>query len=186
MFCEMTDTPVGDEYINYEAMLEHSLRLCVLDIMSIIAERGVAAGYKFFITFDPQHERNILPKYLKLSYKDEMTIVIQKKYKNLFVSRDSIDVTLYFNGVPERLHIHIDSVLAFFDPQHDFALKFGDDFDEDDEEFEEFLDNLGGDNENGKNSNALSVKNLPALNSSKKDALTVRDNLIMLDRFRKK
>lgn len=182
----MSSNTKDKDYIDYEVLLDKAVRNAILDVMSIVAEKGVPEGHRFFITFNTQHERNILPKYLKVGYHDEMTILIQKKYKNLFVSKDSIDVTLYFNGIPERLHIFVDSITAFCDPDHDFALKFGENSDEDDDD--EFYDDYFlemSEHTNENKNNTYNSKTLPARSNSKKESVSIKNNLIMLDRFRK-
>lgn len=172
--------------IDYEAILDRAVRNAILDVMAGVAEKGVPEGHKFFITFNTQHERNILPKYLRVGYPDSMTILIQKKYKNLFVSKDSIDVTLYFNGVPERLHIFVDSITAFCDPDNDFALKLDDSLEDDEEEYyDEYLFDISEHTNENTKTGSYSTKNLPARSNNHKESLSVKNNLIMLDRFRK-
>jgi hypothetical protein len=53
-----------------------------------------------------------------------MTIVLQHQFWDLAVGEEEFDVGLAFNGIPERLHIPLKAVKAFFDPSVQFGLQF--------------------------------------------------------------
>ena len=65
-----------------------------------------------------------IPKHLIERFPDEMTIVIQHRFWDLKVSKDSFTVGLSFGGVPSTLVVPFAAVIDFVDPAVDFSLKF--------------------------------------------------------------
>jgi hypothetical protein len=53
-----------------------------------------------------------------------MTIVLQHRFWDLKVEKDSFSVGLSFGGVPSTLHVPFAAVTDFVDPAVDFSLKF--------------------------------------------------------------
>jgi hypothetical protein len=68
----------------------------------------------------------VIPERLKAQYPQEMTIVLQHQFWDLKMDRDAdmISVGLSFGGVPATLHIPMNAVVAFADPQVRYGLRF--------------------------------------------------------------
>jgi hypothetical protein len=53
-----------------------------------------------------------------------MTVILQHQFWDLNVSNEAFEVGLSFGGIPERLRVPFDAIIAFFDPAVNFGLQF--------------------------------------------------------------
>lgn len=130
------------EELRYDKMVEEALRGVVRDSLVFAAEHGLPGEHHFYITFRPHHPDVEMADHLKARHPDEMTIVLQHQFWDLFVTEDGFTVTLSFSGKPEKMVIPFSSVTGFADPSAKFGLQFqaipGDDEDDDDMEVDAF------------------------------------------------
>lgn len=121
----MTDTP-PDSLIPYDEIVQEALRAVVGRVLGQVeSANGVLPGsHHFYITFKTNAPGVSIPADLKARFPDEMTIVLQNKFWDLFVSDIGFTVSLSFNQVPAKLDVPFSAITAFVDPAVDFGLQF--------------------------------------------------------------
>ena len=110
--------------IDYEMLVQESLRSVVHDSLTIAARQGLAGKNHFYISYRTDFPGVDLPDYLKEEYKEEITIVLQYEFWDLEVYNDQFQVTLCFNDIHERLTIPFKAITSFVDPSVKFGLHF--------------------------------------------------------------
>ena len=116
----------GTSSINYELLVEDSLRTVVRGALAIVQEYGLPGECHFYITFRTQAEGVEMEESLKNSNPNEMTIVLQHQFWDLTVEEDHFSVGLSFSGVQHNLLIPFSAVTHFTDPSVGFGLQFSD------------------------------------------------------------
>lgn len=131
----MNETP-PDSLIPYDEIVQEALRAVVGRVLGQVeAANGVLPGsHHFYITFKTGAPGVDIPADLKARFPDEMTIVLQNKFWDLFVSDDGFSVSLSFNQMPAKLDIPFSAITAFVDPAVDFGLQFQAMIDDDNED----------------------------------------------------
>ncbi len=89
-----------------------------------MAEDGLPGNHHFYISFETGHPGVDIPDWLRESYPEEMTIVLQEWFDDLAVTPDRFSVTLNFSNRPETLVVPFAAVRTFVDPSVKFGLKF--------------------------------------------------------------
>jgi hypothetical protein len=112
------------DHIRYDLLTQEALRGVIRTVLADAAVKGLPGDHHFFITFDTRAEGVRISPRLKASYPDEMTVVLQHQFWDLAVGEEDFEVGLAFNGIPERLHVPLTAVKAFFDPSVRFGLQF--------------------------------------------------------------
>jgi hypothetical protein len=112
------------DHIRYDLLTQDALRGVIRMVLTDAAVKGLPGDHHFFVTFDTRAEGVRISSRLKASYPDDMTIVLQHQFWDMTVGEDDFEVGLAFNGIPERLHIPLKAVKAFFDPSVQFGLQF--------------------------------------------------------------
>lgn len=115
---------MADQSLRYDRMVERALRSVVRDSLREVAARGLPGSHHFYITFRTGHPDVIMPDWLRASYPEDITIVLQYQFWGLEAEDDHFSVTLSFNGRNERLTVPYESVTAFADPSVKFGLQF--------------------------------------------------------------
>jgi uncharacterized protein len=159
-----------DSLIPYDDIVQDVLRGVIPRILTPVIKHGLPGAHHFYIAFKTGYPGVRIPKWLKERYPDEMTIVIQHRFWELKVEHSAFEIGLSFNQRPEKLVIPYAAVVGFVDPAVNFALQFTPP-----EGFEPEEDVLG---------TSLPPEHPPAV-SADKDSAT-QDNVVSLDRFRKK
>ena len=111
--------------INYELLVDDSMRNVLRGALSIAEHVGLPGESHFFITFRTDAKGVEMNQSLVKNGESELTIVIQHQYWDLKVEEDHFSVTLSFSGKPENLVIPFASVTQFSDPSVGFGLQFG-------------------------------------------------------------
>src|ERR1700729_755120 len=112
------------DHIRYDLLTQEALRDVIKTVLTDAAVKGLPGDHHFFVTFDTRAEGVRMSPRLKAIYPEDMTIVLQHQFWDLAVSDNDFEVGLAFNGIPERLHIPLKAVKAFFDPSVQFGLQF--------------------------------------------------------------
>ena len=112
--------------INYELLVEDSLRTVVRGALAIVQEYGLPGECHFYITFRTQADGVEMDESLKNSNPNEMTIVLQHQFWDLTVEEDHFSVGLSFSGVQHNLLVPFSAVTHFTDPSVGFGLQFSD------------------------------------------------------------
>lgn len=110
--------------INYDKLIEKSLKNVVVQALKIAEEQGLPGENHFYITFKTNHPKTVISDHLRSQYPEEMTIVIQHQYSNLYVEGDHFSVDLSFGGVLQTLSIPFAAITYFADPHAKFGLSF--------------------------------------------------------------
>ena len=116
---------MADDEIRYDLLTQNALRGVVHEVLTQVQRDGLPGEHHLYIAFDTCAEGVSISKRLKEQYPEEMTVVLQYQFWDLFVWDERFEVKLSFNNVPERLVIPFDSVKAFYDPSAQFGLQFG-------------------------------------------------------------
>ena len=121
----MSETP-PDSLIPYDEIVQEALRAVVGRVLGQIEATGgtLPGTHHFYITFKTGAPGVNIPVHLRERFPDEMTIVLQNKFWELNVGKDSFSVGLSFNQVPAKLTIPYSAITAFVDPAVDFGLQF--------------------------------------------------------------
>lgn len=125
--------------LNYGHLMQRAMRTMMADVLAQVAEHGLPGDHHFYISFATAHPGVDIPDWLRETYPDEMTIVLQEWFADLAVTSDRFSVTLNFSDQAQTLVIPLEAVRTFVDPSVKFGLKFDAhdaDEDGDDEEFE--------------------------------------------------
>ena len=110
--------------INYDKLIEKSLKHVVIEALKIAEEQGLPGEHHFYITFRTNHPRTNISDQLRQQYPEEMTIVLQHQFSNLMVMDDYFSVELSFGGIPQTLTIPFVAITYFADPHAKFGLSF--------------------------------------------------------------
>jgi hypothetical protein len=191
--------------IDYAILVDEAMYTIVKKSMQIFAKHHQTQENHFFVSFITDFPGVSLSKKLRQRYPEEMTIVLQYQFEDLIVEKDKFSVVLSFDNVKECIVIPFKAMTAFADPSEKFGLQFkhygneedfgNTDFDEEDEDFDFFIeDNLNqlSQNEKVKKLAKKDSDKVSATKSSKKnnDQVTAdsseKNNVINLDHFRKK
>ncbi|MFM7084857.1 MAG: SspB family protein [Hyphomicrobium sp.] len=111
--------------IDYEKLHIEAMRGVVRSVLESAAKSGLPGDHHFYISFDTTAPDVSLSDRLLEKYPEEMTIVLQHRFWDLFVHEDYFEVKLTFDGIPERLVIPFNSLKVFFDPSVRYGLQFG-------------------------------------------------------------
>ena len=115
----------ADSLIPYDEIVQDALRSVVRRVLDRIdAEGGLPGSHHFYIAFRTRYAGVEMPKHLLERYPEEMTIVIQHRYWDLFIDDRHFQIGLSFNQVPAKLHIPFDAITGFVDPAVNFSLQF--------------------------------------------------------------
>ncbi|MBR2033761.1 MAG: hypothetical protein IKA03_03705 [Alphaproteobacteria bacterium] len=115
---------MNDMEINYDKLVEKSLKNVVIEALKIAADEGLPGEHHFYITFKTSHPNARVSAHLLNQYPDDMTIVLQHQFANLMIGSTYFEVDLSFGGIPQTLRIPYDAITYFADPYAKFALSF--------------------------------------------------------------
>ncbi|NCF48004.1 MAG: hypothetical protein GWP36_00590 [Bacteroidetes bacterium] len=118
--------------LNYELLVEASLRMVVRSALHIAASDGLPGDTHFYIAFKTGYPGVEIEDDLRANHPDNITIVLQHQYADLVVEDEEFSVTLFFGGKPSAMTVPFAAVTSFNDPSVGFGLQFETDDDEDD------------------------------------------------------
>ena len=121
----MAQDPPAQDLMHYEAMAQDALRGVVKAALKrAAAPEGLPGAHHFYITFKTDAAGVSGPADLLGKYPDEMTIVLQHRYRDLAPGETFFSVTLEFGGQPKALEVPYAAVTRFYDPAVQFLLPF--------------------------------------------------------------
>lgn len=94
--------------------------------LQTVQESGLAAEHYFYIAFRTDAPDVLLGDDLKAQHPETMTIVLEHQFSQLEVDDNGFSVSLWFGGVPRRIGIPYDALVAFVDPSSELQLTFPD------------------------------------------------------------
>jgi hypothetical protein len=105
-------------------LAQDALRGIVRTVLLQVAKSGLPGQHHFYIAFNTNAPGVTLSPRLKERYPEEMTIVLQHRFRDLLVNDKRFEVGLSFDGIPERLVIPFGAIKVFFDPSVPYGLQF--------------------------------------------------------------
>ena len=114
----------SENRLDYGQLMQKAMRQMMADILRQVAEDGLPGEHHFYISFETDHPGVDIPDWLRDTYPEEMTIVLQDWFDDLAVAADRFSVTLNFSDMPQALVIPFEAVRTFVDPSVRFGLKF--------------------------------------------------------------
>ncbi len=114
--------------IDYNDLLNKNITNVLKDILKHVKKRGLTADNQIFISFYTNKKSVVIPDWLKKKYPEEMTVVIQYEYYDLFIYETFFKITLSFNNIKTPLQIGFDSIISFSDPSKNFGIKLNNQF----------------------------------------------------------
>jgi hypothetical protein len=112
------------DLFDYPQMVETALRGVVRQALARTVREGLRGSHHFYVSFRTDAAGVALPDYLRDTYPEEMTIVLQHQFWGLEVGDQEFRVTLSFQNRPEQLTIPFAAVTSFADPSVKFGLQF--------------------------------------------------------------
>ena len=109
---------------DYDLLVEESLKSVVKKVLKITSETGLLGNSHFFITFNGDDPKVIVPPELKNADNSEIKIIIQHQFWDLKTSEDHFEVTLSFSGEKKNISVPFRAVTSFTDPSVGFGLQF--------------------------------------------------------------
>lgn len=116
--------PKQSNGIDYGAKMRHYMQLLVHDVLEEVSQSGLPGEHHFFITFDMTHHGVVVSDWLRATYPEEMTIVIQHHYEALHIADQTLVIDLNFDERNETVCIPIEAFKTFVDPTVEFGLRF--------------------------------------------------------------
>jgi hypothetical protein len=113
------------DLMHYEAMAQEARRGIVRAALKRAASpQGLPGEHHFYISFRTDAPGVSAPKDLLDKYPEEMTIVLQHRFRDLAPGETYFSVTLEFGGQPKTLSVPYAAITRFFDPSVQFLLQF--------------------------------------------------------------
>ena len=109
---------------DYDFLVEESLKNVVKKVLKITSETGLIGNSHFFITFNGDDPKVIVPSELKNADNSEIKIIIQHQFWDLKTSEDHFEVTLSFSGEKKNISVPFRAITSFTDPSVGFGLQF--------------------------------------------------------------
>jgi hypothetical protein len=113
-----------EDHIRYDLLAQQALRGVVRTVLADVAKKGLPGEHHFKITFNTTAPGVRLSDRMRAQYPEAMTIILQHQFWDLTVGDDAFEVGLSFGGVPERLTVPFDAIVAFYDPAVQFGFQF--------------------------------------------------------------
>lgn len=110
--------------LDYPRMVHEALRDVVRQALLQVAEEGLPGEHHFYVSFKTRDPGVRLPPHLLELHPEEMTVILQHQFWDLFVDRDAFSVTLTFGGSRQGITVPFSALTAFADPSVPFGLRF--------------------------------------------------------------
>ena len=110
--------------IDYDRIVEDTLRLVVKKSLEIINEEGLPGDHHFYISFDSTYKGVKVPSELKVGVDNEIKIILQHQFWDLTIDDHKFSVVLSFNGKKKIIFVPFNSIISFSDPSVGFSLQF--------------------------------------------------------------
>ena len=83
---------MSDFKINYDKLVEKSLKNVVIEALKIAAEEGLPGEHHYYISFKTNHPTARISAQLLDQYPEDMTIVLQHQFANLMLGETYFEV----------------------------------------------------------------------------------------------
>ena len=115
---------MAESEIDYGVLLQRALRSVVRVVLERTVREGLPGEHHFYLSLRTDHPGTQVPPFLRQRFPEEITVVLQHQFRDLTVDDDGFAVTLRFDGMPARIVVPWEAVVAFFDPTAEFGLRF--------------------------------------------------------------
>lgn len=116
-----TEEPLA---LDYPGMVQAALRDVPRRALAQVAEEGLPGDHHFVLAFKTRAPGVRLPKFLLDLHPEEMTVVLQHQFWDLYVDREAFSVVLAFGGTRQPITVPFTALTAFADPSVPFGLRF--------------------------------------------------------------
>lgn len=99
-------------------------RQAVQQSLEKVLEVGLTGAHHFYIAFRTDAPGVELGDDLRASHPETMTVVLENQFSSLEVDDEGFSVSLWFGGVPRRIGVPYNALVAFFDPSNQFQMSF--------------------------------------------------------------
>ena len=110
---------------DYDDWVRDALRGVLRQALETLAASQEPGEHHFYINFQTTHSGVSVPGFLRAQYPEEVTIVLQHQFEDLYVEESGFEVTLSFSGQRHRLIVPFTAVTSFADPSVNFSLHLG-------------------------------------------------------------
>ena len=110
---------------DYDDWVQDALRGVLRQALEALAASQEPGEHHFYINFQTTHSGVSIPGFLRAQYPEEVTIVLQHQFEDLYVEESGFEVTLSFSGQRHRLIVPFTAVTSFADPSVNFGLQLG-------------------------------------------------------------
>ncbi|WDM85679.1 hypothetical protein K6025_02455 [Ehrlichia sp. JZT12] len=108
--------------VNYQKLMHIAMCSVIKDALTTLAKPENFNNIHIAISFLTHHKGVVLPDYLKDSYPQEITVILQHQFRNLQISDHNVSVILSFRGKEETIVIPYNSIIKYIDISQSFAL----------------------------------------------------------------
>ena len=119
---------MDNKNIDYDRIVEDTLRLVVKKSLELINDEGLPGDHHFYISFDSTYKGVKVPSELKVGDDNEIKIILQHQFWDLTIDDHKFSVVLSFNGKKKIIFVPFNSIISFSDPSVGFSLQFKKDF----------------------------------------------------------
>ncbi len=178
---------MSEDLMRYDRMVEDAMRGVVRAALQRTAAEGLPGEHHFYITFHTEAEGVEIPGWLRERYPEEMTIVLQHRFRDLEVGESGFSVTLSFNEVPARLVVPYSAIGAFADPSVRFGFTFAQESEGEDEAAEAAGDETAPPESDAAGPDAPESEKPDSATAESDEAAAAAgdETVVSLDRFRK-
>ena len=110
---------------DYDDWVQDALRGVLRQALEALAASQEPGEHHFYINFQTTHSGVSVPGFLRAQYPEEVTIVLQHQFEDLYVEKSGFEVTLSFSGQRHRLIVPFTADTSFADPSVNFGLQLG-------------------------------------------------------------
>ena len=114
---------MGGSDFPYDEWVSDAMLTVLQRALKKFSNGNYLGNHHLYISFNTYGENVSIPDFLKNQYPDEMTIVLQHQFKNLYLNEHGFEVTLSFSGQNHKLYIPFDNVTSFADPSVNFGVQ---------------------------------------------------------------
>ena len=115
---------MAETSFDYGRMIAEALRDVARQALSYTAREGLPGDHHFYLSFRTRAEGVRVPPVLRDQYPDEMTVVLQNQFWDLYVDEEAFSVSLTFGGSRQSLFVPFAALTAFADPTAQLGLRF--------------------------------------------------------------
>ena len=116
---------MNSEIFPYDQWISDAMRSVLKRALKKLADGDLMGEHHLYVNFRTTGDDVGIPGFLKAQYPEEMTIVLQHQFEDLYIDEDGFEVTLSFSGHKHRLNVPFEGVTSFADPSANFVVQIG-------------------------------------------------------------